>query len=110
MTESLSTILSRMRTQSLFEQATFIRDSCKSDCYSFEERTEEARKLIYAVLYDSALGKITEEDRQRILDILHFARTSCVIRPEEPIATYQDEDAVAEPDRPKKQQTFFFMP
>lgn len=110
MTESLSSILSRMRIESVIEQAVFIRDCSKSDCYSFEERTKEARKLIHAVLYDCALGKISDEDRRRILDILQFARTTCVIRPEEPIATYQDEEAVAEPDRPKKQQTFFFMP
>lgn len=109
MTESLSSILSRMRMQSLLEQAAFVRDSCESG-YSREERTAEARKLIHAVLYDFALGKITEEDREQILDILQFARTSCVIRPEEPIATYQDEEALPEPDRPKKQQTFFFMP
>ncbi|MBC8875348.1 MAG: hypothetical protein H8E44_38480 [Planctomycetes bacterium] len=110
MAESLSSVLSRMRIESLLEQAMFIRDCSKSDCYSFEMRTKEARKLIHAVLYDSALGKIGEEDRRRILGILHFARTSCVIRTEEPIATYQDEEVVAETDRPKKQQTFFFMP
>ncbi len=110
MTEPLSSVLSRMRMQSLLEQATFVRDSCGSECYSLKERTEEARKLIHAVLYDFALGKITREDRERVLDILQFARTSCVIRPEEPIATYQDDEAIPEPDRPKRQQTFFFMP
>ena len=99
-----------MRMESVVRQAKFIRDFWQADGYSFEERTNEARKLIHAVLYDFALGKITAEERERILDILQFARTQCIIRPEEPIATYQDEETVSEEDRPKKQQTFFFMP
>jgi hypothetical protein len=110
MTESLSAVLSRMRVQSLVEQAEFIRDCCESHGYSFDERKKEARKLIHAVLYDYALSKITERDRQRILEILQFARTGCVIRTEQPIATYQDEETPPEPDRPKKQQTFSFIP
>jgi len=110
MTESLSSILRQMRMETLGRQAEFIRDCWQADCYSFEERTDEARKLIHSVLYDFSLGKITAEERERVLDILQFARTTCIIRPEEPIVTYQDEEATPEEERPKKQQTFFFMP
>ena len=110
MTESLSDVLRHMRTKSLVQQAEFIRDCCQAECYSFEQRTDEARKLVHAVLYDFALGKITAEERQRILDILQFAKTTCIIRPEEPIATYQDEETVPDEERPKKQQTFMFKP
>ena len=110
MTESLSSVLRQMRMESLVRQAEFIRDCWQADCYSLQERTDEARKLISAVLYDFALGKITAEERQRILDILQFAKTTCIIRPEEPIATYQDEETVPDEERPKKQQTFLFKP
>lgn len=109
MTESLSNVLRQMRVESLVQQAEFIRDCWQTECYRFEERTGEARKLIHAVLYESALGRITAEERQRILDLLQFARTTCIMRPEEPIATYQDEEALPRDDRPKKQQTFFFI-
>ena len=71
---------------------------------------EEARKLIHAALYEFALGKITAEERQRILDILQFARTACVVSPEEPIATRQDEQEVPKETRRKNQQTFLFRP
>ena len=85
-------------------------DCRQAECYSFEERTNEGRKLIRAVLYDFALGKITAEERQRILDILQLTRTTCVVRPEEPIAAYQDEQVVQAEGRPKIQQTFLFKP
>jgi len=110
MTESLSSVLRQMRMESLVRQAEFIRDCWQADCCGLEERTDEARKLIQALLYDFALGKITAEERGRVLDILQFARTTCIIRPVEPIATYQDEAAISEEERPKKQQTFVFMP
>jgi len=110
MTESLCSVLRQMRMESLVRQAEFIRDCWQADCYSLQERTDEARKLISAVLYDFALGKITAEERERVLDIVQFARTTGIIRPEEPIVTYQDEEAIPEEERPKKQQTFFFMP
>jgi len=49
-------------------------------------------------------------ERQRILDILQFARTTCIIRPEEPITTYQDEQVMQAEERPKTQQTLLFKP
>ena len=51
MTESLSDVLRQMRMESLVQQTEFIRDCLHAECYGFEERTEEARKLIHAVLY-----------------------------------------------------------
>jgi len=111
MTESLSAILRQHRVNSLIEQAKFIRDFPDAD-----QRIAEARKMIQALLYDRALGKIDDDEKQRVLENLHFARLPCTLERLEPLPTYQDEEAekkVMEEegnDLPKKQQTFFFMP
>lgn len=106
MCETLASSLRVIRLDAMRSQAQAIRDYPDSD-----ERTEEARKLIHAVLYDFALGRISDEEREQILDVLHFARKPCTICPDEPISTFLDEDDRAPGDeRPKVQQTFFFMP
>jgi len=88
-------------------QADAIRDYGDSD-----DRLEEAQTMIRAVLYESCLGRLDAETRDQILRILNFARTRPVVIHEEPIPTYQDDEARRElqEDIPKKQQTFFFMP
>jgi len=116
MAESLSSVLRQMRMESLFRQAEFIRDCWQADCYTLEERTEEARGMIRAVLYERALGQIDDTEKQRIVEILQFAKTPCTIEAQQPIPAYQDEEAERKileetgKDVPKKQQTFFFMP
>ena len=107
MTESLSSSLRRMRIESLFDQAELIRKSYQSDCCSFEDRSEEARKMIRAVLYDHAIEKIGAEDRDRLLSILSFATVPCTIRPAEPIPAYQDEEAKEGYSGAKKQRRLF---
>ena len=62
------------------------------------------------MLYEFALGKFSVEERQRVLDVLQFSKTTCIIRPEEPIATYQDEQVMQAKKRPKTQQTLLFKP
>ena len=116
MNESLSSVLRLMRMESFSEQAQFIHDCWQAECYSFEERTDEARKLISAVLYERALGRIDDEEKYRVLEKLQSARTPCTIETQEPVPTYQDEEAEKKvlqedgKDMPKKQQKFFFMP
>lgn len=107
MNEPLSSSLGRIRTEAKIRQAELIRDHPAS-----EERIDEARKMIRAVLYEFAVGKIEFDDRDEILQMLQFARKTCIIQPEEPIATYQDEQVERgiRDEIPKKQQTFFFMP
>ncbi len=111
MTESLSAILRRHRVNSLVDQASLIRDFPDAD-----QRIVEARKLIYAVLYDRALGKIDDQEKRRVLENLDFAKMPCTLESLEPLPSYQDEEAEKKvleeegKDLPKKQQTFFFMP
>jgi hypothetical protein len=107
MTQSLASSLRRARIDALLSQAEMIRDH--RDC---GQRTEEARKMIRSVLADFALGKMTEHERQQILDVLSFARTPCIIETLQPVTTFQDEEIERqiETDLPKKQQSFFFMP
>ena len=107
MSESLANSLRLIRIDSLLRQAEAIRDYSDS-----EEKTEEARKLIRFVLYEFALGRLDADTRHQILRVLNFARTRPVVIHEEPIGTYQDDEARRElqEQTPKKQQTFFFMP
>ncbi len=111
MTESLSAILRRHRVNSLVDQAKLIRDFPDAD-----QRIVEARKMIYAVLYDRALGKIDDQEKQQVLENLQFASVPCTLESLEPLPSYQDEEAVTKflveqgKDFPTNQQTFFFMP
>jgi len=111
MTESLSAILRRHRVNSLIDQARLIRDFPDVD-----QRIVESRKMIQVLLYDRALGEIDDQEKQRVLENLRFARVPCTIEGLEPLPSYQDEEAEKRireeegKDLPKKQQTFFFMP
>ena len=72
--------------------------------------------MIQTVLYERALGRINDEEKQRVLEELQSARTPCTIETQEPVPTYQDEQAEKKvlqgdgKDMPKEQQKFFFMP
>ena len=88
MTESLSAILRRHRVNSLVEQARLIREFPDAD-----QRIAEARKMIPAVLYDRALGKIDDQEKQRVLENLQFARVACTVESLEPLPAYQDDEA-----------------
>ena len=107
MSQTLADTLHLIRIDALVRQAEAIRDSSDSD-----DRLEEARKMIRTVLYESALGRIDPDTRHQILGVLNFARTRPVVIQQQPIPTYQDDEAQREfqEDIPKKQQTFFFMP
>jgi hypothetical protein len=111
MSKSFVAILERLKTEAMLRQAEAIRDY--PDC---SERTEQARQMIRRVLYESALGTMTNDNRQQILDVLQLARSPCSIEPSQPIPTFQDERTLDEAlkdagqEIPKKQRTFFFMP
>ena len=107
MSRTLTETLHLIRVDALMRQADAIRDFSDSD-----DRLEEARKMIRAVLYEFALGRLDAETRDQILSALNFARTRPAVILEEPIPTYQDDEARRElqEDTPKKQQTFFSMP
>ena len=111
MTESLSAILRRHRVNSLVHQATLIQDFPDT-----EQRIAEARRMIRTVLYERTLGRIDDEEKHCILEELQLVRTRCTIETQEPIPTYQDEEAERKvleedgKDLPKKQQSFLFIP
>lgn len=111
MTESLSAILRRHRVDSLIQQARLILDFPDAD-----QRIVESRKLIQALLYDRALGKINDDEKQCVLENLQFARVPCTLESLQPLPAYQDEEAEKQvlhregKTLPKKQQTFLFMP
>jgi hypothetical protein len=69
MTETLGEVLRRFRIETLVRQAEIIRDFSDG-----EERTKEAAKLIYTVMYEHALGRLTPSEKSRILEIVDFAR------------------------------------
>jgi len=107
MSGTLAETVRLLRIDALMRQAETIRDF--SEC---DEGLEEARKTIRAVLYEFALGRMDANTRDQILGVLEFARTRPIVIRQEPIPTYQDNEARRElrEDIPKKQQTFFFMP
>ncbi|HPM83877.1 MAG TPA: hypothetical protein PLF81_24390 [Candidatus Anammoximicrobium sp.] len=69
MSEKLGEALHRLRIETLVRQAQMIHDYPPG-----EERTGEARKLLYGVLYDHALGRLSYDERERILGLVDFAR------------------------------------
>lgn len=107
MSRTLAETVRLLRIDALMRQAETIRDFSPCD-----DRLREARKMIRAVLYEFALGRMDAKTREQILSVLEFARTRPVVIRQDPIPTYQDDEAQRElqEDVPKKQQTFFFMP
>lgn len=69
MSETLAETLHRLRIEALLGQAQMIHDHPPG-----EERLREARRLLYGVMYDHALGRLSDEERERILGLLDFAR------------------------------------
>lgn len=69
MSETLAETLHRLRIETMLRQAQIIRDHPPS-----EERSREARRLLYGVMYDHALGRLSDDERERILCLLDFAR------------------------------------
>lgn len=69
MSETLGETLHRLWIELLVRQAELIRDYPPG-----EERTSEARKLLYSVLYDCALGRLSRAEREQILSRVDFVR------------------------------------
>ena len=69
MSETLGETLHRLWIEMLVRQAQLIHDHPPG-----EERTREARKLLYGVLYDSALGRLSHAEREQILSRVDFVR------------------------------------
>ena len=69
MSQTLAEILHRQKIDALVRQAETIRLHPAG-----EERSREARKLIYAVMFDHALGRLSHAEREQILGLLDFAR------------------------------------
>jgi len=64
--------------------------------------------MIHEILYESALGRIQPGDRERLLRILQFARSSCTIEASQPLPAYQDEEHESvRDDSPKAQRMLF---
>jgi hypothetical protein len=69
MSESLSQRLQRFRIQNMIREAEMIRDDPPS-----QQRSKEAASLIYTVMYQHALGRLSNAEREQILQIVNFAR------------------------------------
>lgn len=69
MSEPLAETLHRLRIETLLRQAQIIRDHPPG-----EERSREAQRLLYGVMYDHALGRLSHDEREQILSLLDFAR------------------------------------
>ena len=69
MNESLSERLRRFRIQTLVREAEMIRDDPPSQL-----RSKEAASLIYTVMYQHAVGSLSNAEREQILQIVSFAR------------------------------------
>jgi len=97
--------LRQIRFRAMEDRARLIADHLLS-----EEKFPEARNMIREILYEFALGRLRAEEKQRLLSILQFARSTCTIEPLLPLPAYQDEEAEAEPDgQPKTQRMLFEM-
>ena len=106
MSGTLADTLHRLRIESLIQQAHAIHDWVDRD-----DRREQARQMIRAVMLDFSLGKISTHEREKLLGILRFAQEPCRVRREEPIPTFQDEQVVDRRDEsPKKQLLLPFHP
>jgi hypothetical protein len=69
MSETLGETLHGLWIEMLVRQAQMIRDYPPG-----EVRTREARKLLYGVMYDYALGRLSHAEREQILSRVDFAR------------------------------------
>lgn len=69
MTESLSDRLRQFRIETLIREAEMIRDDPPG-----QQRSKEARSLIYSVMYQYALGRLSNAEKVQILQIVDFAR------------------------------------
>ena len=69
MSETLAETLHRLRIETLVRQAQVIRDHPPG-----EERSREARKLIFGLMYDHALGRLSPAEREQIMSLVDFAR------------------------------------
>ena len=69
MSQTLAESLHRLQIEALLHHAQMIRDHPPG-----EERSREARRLLYGVMYDHALGRLSDDERERILSLLDFAR------------------------------------
>ena len=69
MSETLAEILHRQQIEARVRQAETIRMHPPG-----EEHSREARKLLYAVMFDHALGRLSHAEREQILGRLGFAR------------------------------------
>jgi len=106
MSEALSETLHRLHIEAQTQQAQAIRD-----CPNLDDRMEQARRMIRAIMYDFALSKISMDERRKLFGILHFAWEPCHICPDEPIHTFQDEEVEdAVDDSPKRQLLLPFDP
>ena len=65
MADTLADILRHHLVEARIENARFTHDHSNPT-----ERAAEARRQVYEVMYESALGRMTAEERQTILDIL----------------------------------------
>lgn len=79
MSDSLSERLQRFRIQSLIHEAEMIRDDPPSQL-----RQEEAASLVYTVMYQHALGRLSNAEREQILQIVSFARDFHAPQQQEP--------------------------
>jgi hypothetical protein len=73
MSETLAEILHRQRIESLVRQAQTIRAHPPG-----EERMREAQRMIYGVMLDHALGRLSHAERAQLLGLLDFARDTHV--------------------------------
>ena len=69
MSETLGETLHRLWIETRVRQAQMVRDYPPG-----KERTREARKLLYGVMYDYALGRLSHAEREQILSRVDFAR------------------------------------
>lgn len=84
--DSLAAILERHRFDAMLREASVIRDY--PEC---RERLDEAGKMIRFLLYEFALGRLDAGDRDRILDLLHFASEPVNLVHKHPIWVVQDD-------------------
>ncbi|NLF72737.1 MAG: hypothetical protein GX575_27190 [Candidatus Anammoximicrobium sp.] len=102
MSEKLGETLHRLWIELLVRQAQMIGDYPRG-----EERTSEARKLLYSVMYEFALGRLSRAEREQILSWLDFVRDRHA-----PESLGRDEanstlaaDAAAEPETSAERET-----
>lgn len=69
MRERLAEILHRQQIEALLRQAETIRAFPPGD-----ERVREARRMIYGVMFDHAVGRLSAAERAQLLELLEFAR------------------------------------